>query len=231
MFHLTTGRLYVGQPITHVWKRAQRQFWDRRSLPDLFHKTLSEDSPLWCFAGGRVTRPLVAAGRTRKHAFARLQTKEGSTVSVASTRCGHVATTRRFQFPVGCSGEPVRFVECSEWFEKWKRDATAFLSELGKQSKPTIREVLGHLQRAQMQGDISVNELSPIPQPQGIELLRENKTEPPERQFLHVRFPPLTLEISGSRKSFATRPRSWRRSRLRHKYRPSFSTMPKSLAD
>ena len=57
-------------------------------------------------------------------------------------------------------------------------DATRFLSELGKLSKPTS---WAHLQRMQMQGDISVDGLSPIPQV--IELL-----EPPQRQFFNVRF-------------------------------------------
>ena len=51
--------------------------------------------------------------------------------------------------------------------------------EHGEQRKPTIREVLDHLRRVQMQGDVRANGLGLIPQV--IELLRANKTEPPQR--------------------------------------------------
>ena len=103
-----------------------------------------------------------------------------------------MATTRRSGKPISCGvqrsrpseegdGEPVRFVDRSEWLEKWQRDATAFFRELEKQSKLTIREVLIHLQRVQMQGDISVNGLSRILQVS--EPLLANKTKPPQHHF------------------------------------------------
>ena len=120
IFRLHHGRLLCG---------PAGQGKSRRRLPDLFHKSLSlEHSPFcfvvlllfcwrWCRSSG--IRPLVAAGRMRKRASSRRQTKERCTGSVASIR-----------WPRGYNsaipGEPISW-ECSGTGRRWTAMETRFV--------------------------------------------------------------------------------------------------------
>ena len=131
-------------------------------LPDLFHKSLSlEDSPFcfvvfllevipleWYSAPGRSWEDTKAhfreaANQRELYWIGRLNTLwprgYNSAIPGKPISCG----VQRNRPSLDGDGEPVRFVDCSEWLDKWKRDATAFLSELQKQSNANHQRSAG----------------------------------------------------------------------------------------
>ena len=208
IYHFTSGRWYVGQTIDAIYKRAQGHWWARFQASDAFHQALGLDLtpfsfialPLeWIspenFQGPDVERLLQikefrrAATPRERYWVDRLNSMwpHGWNSAVPGRPVAAHVLRRYQQNPMAAEEQRKNnTLQAADWVSHWKDNPEEAIRLAVQQTKETIRDTIHHLQARHNPADLIVNGQSPVPLL--LEELRRRRCEPPNRQFLRMKF-------------------------------------------